>query len=406
MNFGDILNTDTNDATSETVTVQVTGRVVNTAANHAGVSISGLATFTDATDAVPETSLPASISIVEPSISLSQTVSIPSSSQIDFTATITAASGATSGPAQAFLFVSRFPAMTYVPSSVVVGALPAGFSSSVSVDAMTGDGVLTIQSTSSVSSLAPGQSVTLSYSVSPQPSVLSGTNTASVMAYDSQAEFPAGAATNGRLYGPVSSTLPWMILVIADSTTDYLPFSVDLASYFASSPSLNPATLTLSPIPPAAGRLSTSGTVVTYTPMSGFGGAVNISGSICDNGMPSQCHLFFINIYTYYLRWVSPTDGDTWYMYWDQPIQWVSNLPADFAVYLELATSSGTIVSKFPASSKPIGSNYHWPPHGVLPGSYKMRIRTTTGSVAKYNLFQWPDSVVIQLRPLKPQKFN
>ena len=406
VNFGDILNTDTNDATSETVTVQVTGRVVNTAANHAGVSISGLATFTDATDAVPETSLPASISIVEPSISLSQTVSIPSSSQIDFTATITAASGATSGPAQAFLFVSRFPAMTYVPSSVVVGALPAGFSSSVSVDAMTGDGVLTIQSTSSVSSLAPGQSVTLSYSVSPQPSVLSGTNTASVMAYDSQAEFPAGAATNGRLYGPVSTTIPWRFIVITDSTTDYLPFSVDLAPYLPSSPSLNPATLTLSPIPPAAGRLSSSGTVVTYTPMSGFGGAVNISGSICDNGMPSQCHLFFINIYTYYLRWVSPTDGDTWYMYWDQPIQWVSNLPADFAVYLELATSSGTIVSKFPASSKPIGSNYHWPPHGVLPGSYKMRIRTTTGSVAKYNLFQWPDSVVIQLRPLKPQKFN
>jgi len=403
VNLGDIVNSNSDNAVDDTITVTLVGRVADTVANVRGVVISGQASFTSATNAVARQSSTVTATIIEPELSLVQTYSQPGPGQIDFRVTL-AATAASNAPAQSIILQDRFPVSVYNPASIVVRTLPPGYTSSITT-AMNGDRILTIQSdlamgASPANAILPGASRLFEFSASLQPLVYGATSTVTAR-YNSLPETPPGTAVNGRLYPELTSTVNPFFVTVDTVTSDFAPLAVDIANYVPTSPPLDPATLRFSPIPLEAGHLTGSGTVITYHPLPFAGTPFTYTATICDTASPSRCHTIYVNVRPYYLRWVTPTAGTVWHMYFEQPIRWTSNLPADFRVYLEMTNLAGTVVASFPTTTQRLYSEYSWAPNRLLPGMYKLRIRTTTGSIAEFHDYQWPDSERVQLKPLK-----
>ena len=153
--FGTIVNTDTDNATRQTLTIRYTAVADNVAGSVQGEFQRNLATFASAsttvTDAAPD------VRIVEPALSVSLVPSVQrpaAGDTVAFTVTITPAAGRPPAQDVSLDIANRVPAgLAYLPGSLVQLAGPSagglGFG---------GDGV-----TGTWASLAPGQSVVLRF---------------------------------------------------------------------------------------------------------------------------------------------------------------------------------------------------------------------------------------------------
>ncbi|MFZ4759112.1 MAG: hypothetical protein ACOYLX_13190, partial [Burkholderiaceae bacterium] len=155
LSFGTIVNTDTDNATRQTLTIRYTAVADNVAGSVQGTLQRNLATFASAsttvTDAAPD------VRIVEPVVSVTL---VPSAQRpvagdtVTFTVTVTPAAGRPRAQDVALDIANRVPAgLVYVPGSLVQVAGP-----SAGALGFGGDGI-----TGTWSSLAPGQSVVLRF---------------------------------------------------------------------------------------------------------------------------------------------------------------------------------------------------------------------------------------------------
>ena len=406
ISFGNIINSDTMDGTAETVTVTVTGFVANVPINVRGTPIFAIASLSDATRASPLVTSAGSLTVTEPQLQLAEVCTQPAAGYVSFTATISSPPPS-NAVANAIELQNRFPATVYNPASVTVTSLPPGFTSSVSIDPMTGDAILTIESDIAAmapnnGAVAPGQSVSISYSAQ-LLGAYGTTNTAQLVSYNSQPE-PVGTAINGRLYSGSSVSCTFSVLTLDTAIPDFQPFTVDLATYLPSSPPLDTSTLTLQQPASAAGWLAASGTILTFTPTAGSMVQTTFGATICNTA--GTCFTLQFRVQVTTVSWVTPSASVTWYMYFKQTIQWSTNLPPGTMAVLSLVTSTGQPVTKFQNAIIPASiSNYIWSPHMVLPGVYRMRI-TTLSSDPTFNNLQWPDTEPFNLRALKPKNYQ
>lgn len=189
LNFGNVTNADSNNATTESITIRYTAVVINTAAAVRGAGLANHATgrWTSAGSSLTVTATTPPFYVAEPRLQIAKTASPASGDAGDivtFEVTVTNAVGVRTSPAYDVLWSDRIPAgMTYVPGSL---ANPAGIPAAV----LDQSGAPLLAASWDV--LLPGQSATLTFQAVYDASVNPGqeiTNTAYVTATSLPGEY-------------------------------------------------------------------------------------------------------------------------------------------------------------------------------------------------------------------------
>jgi hypothetical protein len=169
---------------------------------------------------------------------------------------------------------------------------------------------------------------------------------------------------------------PSVTYQVPDFRNTIIPLS-DFVHESSSTFPLDMSSFTFVSVPPSSfGTLSFNSTTqeITFVPSSSMPSTtMSTTVRICDrysgSGFPTytpRCVTSTINLEPYYVRWLLPSPTDerpVWYMYFEQLIQWASNLPNDFTLEIELRYyPSNVVVNKFTLPRQSTNGTARWAP--------------------------------------------